>query len=78
MTGPDFTAWPDEMKSAGLARSDADAGRQLGKSTDRIVAYKKDGADQTIALACTALLHRMQPYGGRPTIPTRPRRYSEK
>lgn len=63
MTGPEFIAWLAEMKDAGLARSDAEAGRQLGKSADRIVAYKRDGADQTIALACTALLHRMRPYG---------------
>ena len=63
MTGPEFTAWLAEMRGAGLARSDAEASRLLGKSKDRIVVYKRDGADQTIALACRALLHRMQPYG---------------
>lgn len=63
MTAEQFCQWLDEMKEADLSRSDADAGRQLGKSTDRIVHYKKNGADLTIALACRALLHRMQPYG---------------
>lgn len=63
MTPEDFCRWLDELKAAGLSKSDADAGRQLGKSTDRIVHYKKNGADQTVALACRALLHRMEPYG---------------
>jgi len=63
VTAEQFCLWLDEMKAAGLTRSDADAGRRLGKSTDRIVFYKKNGADITVALACRALLHRMQPYG---------------
>lgn len=63
MTPTKFTAWLAEMKSAGLARSDADCARLLGKSDDTVVSYKKRGTDRTVALACRALLHRLEPYG---------------
>ena len=62
MTPEQFTRWLAEMKSANLARSDADCGRLLGKSPDTIVRMKQNGSDRTTALACTALLHRMEPY----------------
>jgi hypothetical protein len=62
MTPQAFTRWLADMKSAGLARSDAECGRLLGKSPDTIVRMKQNGADLTVALACTALLHRMEPY----------------
>ena len=64
MTPGAFVAWLAEMKSAGLARSDAECARLLGKSDDTVVSYKKKGADRTVALACRALLHRLEPYGG--------------
>jgi len=64
MTPEQFTAWLDEMKSAGLARSDAECARMLGKTDDTIISYKKKGTDKTVALACRALLHRFGPYGG--------------
>jgi hypothetical protein len=64
MTHTDFTNWLAEMKAAGLARSDAECARMLGKSDDTVVSYKKKGADRTVALACRALLHRLEPYGG--------------
>lgn len=60
--GWQFVQWLAEMKSAGLARSDAEAARMLGKSADMIVRYKKQGTDRTVALACRALLHRLEPY----------------
>lgn len=63
MTAAQFIEWLADMKSAGLARSDAAAGRLLGKSADTIVRMKRDGCDRTTALACRALLHRMEPYG---------------
>ena len=63
MTPEVFTAWLAEMKAAKLARSDAECGRLLGLSADTIVRMKEKGADRRTALACTALLHRMQPYG---------------
>lgn len=64
MTAAQFTAWLAEMKSAGLAKSDAECGRLLGKSDDTVVSYKRKGTDRTVALACRALLHRLEPYGG--------------
>ncbi len=64
MTPATFTSWLSEMKSAGLARSDAECGRMLGLHPNSVVAMKKHGADERTALACTALLHRMPPYGG--------------
>lgn len=64
MTDTDFTNWLAEMKAAGLARSDAECARMLGKSDDTVVTYKKRGTDRTVALACRALLHRLEPYGG--------------
>lgn len=63
MTPAAFTAWLADMKSAGLARSDAECGRLLGKSADQIVRYKRNGADRTVALACRALIHRLDAYG---------------
>ena len=62
MTPQSFTSWLAAMKAAGLSRSDADAGRQLGITPDTVVNYKKRGAPVAIALACRALLHRLEPY----------------
>ena len=62
MSASSFIAWLHDMKSAGLARSDAAAGRLLGVTANTVVAFKKDGADLRTALACRALLHRMEPY----------------
>jgi hypothetical protein len=64
MTADQFTRWLAEMKSAGLARSDAECARLLGISANSVVAMKKNGTDMRTALACRALLHRMEPYGG--------------
>lgn len=63
MTGAEFTNWLAEMKSAGLAKSDADCGRRLGISANSVVAMKERGTDRRTALACRALLHRLEPYG---------------
>lgn len=62
MTPEQFTRWLADMKSAGLARSDAECARLLGVSANAVVAMKKNGADRRTALACRALLHRMEPY----------------
>lgn len=62
MTPETFTRWLADMKSAGLARSDAECARLLGISTNSVVTMKKRGADLRTALACRALLHRMEPY----------------
>lgn len=63
MTAAQFNAWLAAMKAAGLARSDAECGRLLGRSADQVVRYKQNGADRMVALACRALLHRLEPYG---------------
>ena len=62
MTADAFTRWLAEMKQSGLARSDAKCAELLGISANSVVAMKKNGADLRTALACRALLHRMEPY----------------
>jgi DNA-binding CsgD family transcriptional regulator len=62
MTAEAFTRWLADMKSAGLARSDAECARLLGVSANAVVNMKKNGADRRTALACRALLHRLEAY----------------
>lgn len=62
MTAEAFAQWLAEMKEAGLARSDAAASRLLGVSANTVLEMKQRGADVRTALACRALLHRLQPY----------------
>jgi len=57
-----FHRWLADMKSAGLARSDAQCAKLLGISANSILAMKQRGCDRRTALACRALLHRMEPY----------------
>lgn len=59
-----FIMWLADMKSAGLARSDAQCAKLLGISSNSVVDMKKRGADLRTALACRALLHRLEPYNG--------------
>jgi hypothetical protein len=63
MTAEEFTRWLAEMKeNIKGANSDAACARLLGVSANSVVAMKKNGADLRTALACRALLHRMEPY----------------
>ena len=62
MTADEFTRWLAEMKEARLARSDAECGRLLGVTANTVVSLKREGADLRTALACRALLHRLEPY----------------
>ena len=62
ITGPQFCAWLAAMKAAGLARHDADCAKLLGVSQNTVVSLKERGADLRTALACRALLHRLEPY----------------
>jgi hypothetical protein len=62
MTGAQFSHWLAAMKAFGLARSDAECARLLGVSANSVVQMKQRGADTRTALACRALLHRMEPY----------------
>lgn len=57
-----FTKWLAEMKAAKLAKSDADCARLLGISANSVVGMKRRGTDLRTALACRALLHRLEPY----------------
>ena len=60
MTPDAFKRWLADMKSAGLAKSDADCARLLGYRD--VAIQKRNGGDQRLAMACTAALHRMQAY----------------
>lgn len=62
MTPEAFEAWLAAMKAAGLARSAAACARLLGVSEDTVSRYRRRGAERVVALACRALLHRMEPY----------------
>lgn len=62
MTPAAFCAWLAEMKAAGLARSDVACARLLDVSANAVVAMKRNGTDHRTALACRALLHRLEPY----------------
>lgn len=62
MTPASFNAWLADMKSADLAKSDAECARLLGVSANTVVSLKRGGADTRTALACRALLHRLEPY----------------
>jgi hypothetical protein len=57
-----FALWLAAMKAAGLARSDAAAGRLLGVTPNTVIAAKKAGTDTKTALACRALIHRLEPW----------------
>ena len=62
MTPAAFTTWLAEMKSAGLARSDAECAKLLGVHVNTLVRFKRRGSDHVTALACAALLHRLDPH----------------
>ena len=62
MTPDEFEAWLADMKSAGLARSDADCARLLGVSANALVTMKVRDSNRRTALACAALLRGVAPY----------------
>jgi hypothetical protein len=62
MTPTAFRAWLLAMDDARIARSDAACARLLGVSANAVVAMKKRGTDHRTALACRALLHRLEPW----------------
>lgn len=63
MTPDAFNTWLADIKSAGLARSKAEAARLLGVHVNTITKRLEQGADRETALACRAILHRLEPYG---------------
>lgn len=62
MDAATFRKWLREMKGAGLARTDAECADLIGVKPGAVARYKAEGARKPIALACRALLHRMEPY----------------
>lgn len=62
MAPVDIASWLAEMKSAGLARSEAECARLLGITPNGLLHIKRSGADRRTALAMRALLHRLEPY----------------
>lgn len=62
MSPASFARWLDDIKGAGIASSDAAAGRALGITPRAILDLKAKGADKRTALACAAILARVPPY----------------
>lgn len=62
MTPDAFKRWLADMKSAGLAKSDADCARLLGYEPKHLPRQKTNGGDRRLALACAALLSGAEPY----------------
>ena len=62
MTPESFKRWLADMKSTGLARSDADCARMLGYEPKHLPRQKSGGGDRRLALACAALLSGAEPY----------------
>lgn len=54
MTANEFCEWLKAMKISG-----AEAARLLDVNVNTITRYKREGAPQTVALACSALYHRL-------------------
>ena len=64
MTPDQFNQWLADMKSAGIAKTDGECAILLGVSRDTMTRMKQNGADQRTALACSALMHGLEPYKG--------------
>lgn len=62
MTSEQFINWLAAMREAGIAKSDAECARLLGMSKTSIVNLKHKGGQRWMALACSALLNRLEPY----------------
>ena len=62
MTGEQFQKWLQEMKTARIGTTKAACGRLLGVSKRSVMLYQVQGCDLKTALACRALLHRLEPY----------------
>ena len=62
MTPECFDQWLADMKSAGLVTSKKEVAALLGVTDDTITNYSKRGGPHILALACRALIHRLEPY----------------
>jgi len=54
MSASEFAEWLKAMKISG-----AEAARQLGITPNTITRYRRTGAPLVVALACSALFHRL-------------------
>ena len=63
MSPEQFTAWCEEMKSSGRAKSVTAIAFALGISVTSVNNLKQRGADRRTALACAALLKGIKGYG---------------
>lgn len=59
MTGPEFKQWVEKMKTAGLAKSQAECARLLGITPKSACNMVKNGCDRRTELAGLALYHRL-------------------
>lgn len=66
MTPETFARWLDEVKSAGRAKTDKDAGALIGLSQNSVSSMRREGvtghAAHRTALACAAVLAGIGPY----------------
>ena len=63
MTPEQFAKWLDEMRAAKIATTVAGCARLLGVCKQTGYTMRDKGCDRRTALACRALLHRLEPYG---------------
>lgn len=63
MSAPNFSGWLEEMAKPPFFQSAAGCAALLGVTEATLNNFRQNGADRRTALACTALLHRMEPYG---------------
>lgn len=57
MTAEDFNDWLDKTGLSGL-----EAARQLGVAKNSVVKYRREGAPLHVALACSAIYHKLSPW----------------
>jgi hypothetical protein len=62
MPAPSFIAWLEAMASHPFYKSEHEAALALGVTDSAVEIMKREGADTRTALACRALLHRLEPY----------------
>lgn len=53
--------WEADMREAKLAGSASECANKLGVSRNTFKSYKDDGGPLMLALACRALLHKLEP-----------------
>jgi hypothetical protein len=62
MPAVSFNRWLSEMNAAPFYADEANCARLLGMTLNDLKAARVEGAAASVALACRALLHRLEPY----------------